>query len=212
MDIVVRYHRLRLCLDASRWVCCMALPFRRSRSCRGVTLRFGQRARRRCCNWCLSAQPRGVRRWDTEANSLGGVTRDRGPSPRQGHASTFQCVRTLGTSDVKRRHVIARLIRESHGSREYSPGARIGVSVHIWYLERYQTTTSCWLGRKDSNLQPSDPESAALPLRHSPIKRSGPAAYSSQPLKRPFHRFSTRFPHLWSPTVQIPPTGPAGAS
>src|SRR5205809_6632025 len=25
-----------------------------------------------------------------------------------------------------------------------------------------------WLGRKDSNLQPSDPESAALPLRHSP--------------------------------------------
>src|SRR5260370_41077485 len=67
-----------------------------------------------------------------------------------------------------------------------------------------------WLGRKDSNLQPSDPESAALPLRHSPIKRSGPAAYSSQPLKRPFHRFSTPFPHLWSPTAQIPPTGPAG--
>lgn len=27
---------------------------------------------------------------------------------------------------------------------------------------------SQWLGRKDSNLQPSDPESAALPLRHSP--------------------------------------------
>ena len=28
-----------------------------------------------------------------------------------------------------------------------------------------------WLGRKDSNLQPSDPESAALPLRHSPTGR-----------------------------------------
>src|SRR5438445_5969786 len=53
----------------------------------------------------------------------------------------------------------------------------------------------CWLGRKDSNLQPSDPESAALPLRHSPSKRSGPAAYSSQPLKCPFspvlHTLST---------------------
>ena len=35
----------------------------------------------------------------------------------------------------------------------------------------------CWLGRKDSNLQPSDPESAALPLRHSPSKRSGPAVF-----------------------------------
>ena len=33
-----------------------------------------------------------------------------------------------------------------------------------------------WLGRKDSNLQPSDPESAALPLRHSP---TGRAAYSN---------------------------------
>jgi hypothetical protein len=33
-----------------------------------------------------------------------------------------------------------------------------------------------WLGRKDSNLQPSGPEPAALPLRHSPIGR---AAYSS---------------------------------
>ena len=31
-----------------------------------------------------------------------------------------------------------------------------------------RTKTYCWLGRKDSNLQPSDPESAALPLRHSP--------------------------------------------
>ncbi len=29
-----------------------------------------------------------------------------------------------------------------------------------------------WLGRKDSNLQPSDPESAALPLRHSPKTRA----------------------------------------
>src|SRR5207253_2978765 len=27
-----------------------------------------------------------------------------------------------------------------------------------------------WLERKDSNLQPSDPESAALPLRHSPSR------------------------------------------
>ena len=34
-----------------------------------------------------------------------------------------------------------------------------------------------WLGRKDSNLQPSDPESAALPLRHSP---SWPAASHSK--------------------------------
>src|SRR5450756_712598 len=31
-----------------------------------------------------------------------------------------------------------------------------------------RTCTLSWLGRKDSNLQPSDPESAALPLRHSP--------------------------------------------
>ena len=31
-----------------------------------------------------------------------------------------------------------------------------------------RTCTGEWLGRKDSNLQPSDPESAALPLRHSP--------------------------------------------
>ena len=39
-----------------------------------------------------------------------------------------------------------------------------------------RTCTRRWLGRKDSNLQPSDPESAALPLRHSP---TGRAAYSS---------------------------------
>ena len=31
-----------------------------------------------------------------------------------------------------------------------------------------QAKMANWLGRKDSNLQPSDPESAALPLRHSP--------------------------------------------
>jgi len=49
-------------------------------------------------------------------------------------------------------------------------------------------------------------------LRHSPSKRSGPAAYSSQPLGRSFHGFCTCFPHLWSPTVETPPTGPAGAS
>jgi hypothetical protein len=67
-----------------------------------------------------------------------------------------------------RRHPIAHLIRESRGSRESEHGAQIRVSVHISYLERHPTTISCWLGRKDSNLQPSDPESAALPLRHSP--------------------------------------------
>src|SRR5438552_932270 len=37
-----------------------------------------------------------------------------------------------------------------------------------------RTSTSCWLGRKDSNLQPSDPESAALPLRHSPSRAQQP--------------------------------------
>src|ERR1700719_2754004 len=31
-----------------------------------------------------------------------------------------------------------------------------------------RTSHGWWLGRKDLNLQPSDPESAALPLRHSP--------------------------------------------
>ena len=36
------------------------------------------------------------------------------------------------------------------------------VSVHISYFERDLTTISCWLGRKDSNLQPSDPESVVL--------------------------------------------------
>src|SRR5258708_11823005 len=40
-----------------------------------------------------------------------------------------------------------------------------------------------WLGRKDSNLQPSDPESAALPLRHSPsrVSTARPGAYSKNP-------------------------------
>src|SRR3989449_11479621 len=38
-----------------------------------------------------------------------------------------------------------------------------------------------WLGRKDSNLQPSDPESAALPLRHSPSARTrGRANHSKE--------------------------------
>src|SRR5438874_6609521 len=57
-----------------------------------------------------------------------------------------------------------------------------------------------WLGRKDSNLQPSDPESAALPLRHSPNARlssvlgrlssSRPAAHSKWPLRlRPLAPF-----------------------
>src|SRR5260370_8968193 len=31
-----------------------------------------------------------------------------------------------------------------------------------------KTLLALWLGSKDSNLQHSDPESAALPLRHSP--------------------------------------------
>src|SRR5947207_15974217 len=47
-------------------------------------------------------------------------------------------------------------------------------------LTEYDATISVcerheWLGRKDSNLQPSDPESAALPLRHSPSPSSARA-------------------------------------
>ena len=110
--------------------------------------------------------------------------------------------RIVATSPrVMRRHPIARLICESRGSRESEHAHESRVSAHISYFERHQTTTCWWLGRKDSNLQPSDPESAALPLRHSPIKRSGPAAYSSQPPKRPF----TGFPHAFHTCGRLPP-------
>src|SRR5487761_434654 len=88
-----------------------------------------------------------------------------------------------------RRHPIAHLIRESRGSRESEHGARIRVCVHILYFEPHPTTIPCWLGyrpcwlgKRDSNLQPSDPESAALPLRHSP---TGRAAYSNDAQSTP---------------------------
>ena len=54
-----------------------------------------------------------------------------------------------------------------------------------------------WLGRKDSNLQPSGPEPAALPLRHSPTDR---AAYSS--LRS---GFPPRVPGLAKPAPVPPP-------
>src|SRR5260370_8864244 len=96
---------------------------------------------------------------------------------------------------------MARAGRESRGSRESEPGGRLRISVHISYFERRLTTLSCWLGRKDSNLQPSDPESAALPLRHSPINQFGPAPYSTQPLKPLF----TGFPHAFHTGRPLPP-------
>src|SRR4029077_7606979 len=64
-----------------------------------------------------------------------------------------------------------------------------------------RTCTIWWLGRKDSNLQPSDPESAALPLRHSPNLWSGPAAYSSQ---RPNPPLITGFPHAFHTCGRLP--------
>src|SRR5579859_3748362 len=47
-----------------------------------------------------------------------------------------------------------------------------------------------WLGRKDSNLQPSDPESAALPLRHSPKARQSQMLEATPKLRAPI--LSTR--------------------
>ena len=64
-----------------------------------------------------------------------------------------------------------------------------------------------WLGRKDSNLQPSDPESAALPLRHSPTG-FGSAAYSNQrPNGRPV--LASGCPHALPslPSVAYPRMG-----
>ena len=80
----------------------------------------------------------------------------------------------------------------------------IGQSTGV-RLGRVVAGKEVWLGRKDSNLQPSDPESAALPLRHSPSKRSGPAAYSSQRLKRRFDKpLSGRVFHKLSTPVVAP--------
>src|SRR5947209_10190474 len=55
----------------------------------------------------------------------------------------------------------------------------------VWRPQRRAPTRTRgglgWLGRKDSNLQPSDPESAALPLRHSPSARTrGRANHSKE--------------------------------
>ena len=43
---------------------------------------------------------------------------------------------------------IARLIRESRRTLESEHGARIRVSVHISYFDRYQPTTSCVAGEE----------------------------------------------------------------
>jgi hypothetical protein len=48
------------------------------------------------------------------------------------------------------------------------PGYQVPVCVSARESGDRQRANRRWLGRKDSNLQPSDPESAALPLRHSP--------------------------------------------
>src|SRR5579859_4845933 len=52
-----------------------------------------------------------------------------------------------------------------------------------------------WLGRKDSNLQPSDPESAALPLRHSPKARPSQTLEATPKLRAPILR-TRRHPNL----------------
>jgi hypothetical protein len=50
--------------------------------------------------------------------------------------------------------------------------------IRIRNLDFCGQNSEAWLGRKDSNLQPSDPESAALPLRHSPSEPIGPPILS----------------------------------
>src|SRR2546423_750720 len=51
----------------------------------------------------------------------------------------------------------------------------VGTLLSEQFADRKPVVGGCWLGRKDSNLQPSDPESAALPLRHSPSPSSARA-------------------------------------
>src|SRR5260370_910559 len=46
--------------------------------------------------------------------------------------------------------------------------SRLSRLVQISRLQPYSTPTNCLLGRNDSNLQPSHPESSALTVRHSP--------------------------------------------
>jgi hypothetical protein len=112
-----------------------------------------------------------------------------------------------------RRHPIAHLIRESRGSRESEHGARIRVFVYISYLEAHPTTISCWLGRKDSNLQPSDPESAALPLRHSP-SFAPPSLFQLPPgvWSRPPGRERQRACNGYLPADHQPALFPAGGT
>src|SRR5215472_16348120 len=80
-----------------------------------------------------------------------------------------------------RHHCLVSLL--THAQVPHEPDCRESTELGVVYQPKLcrpsadavftsisRSHTWLWLGRKDSNLQPSDPESAALPLRHSPIR------------------------------------------
>src|SRR5439155_12957860 len=88
------------------------------------------------------------------------VARARGARGRGAGASFPHAARATATRATHPRLLIERAIE----------AANVAPPCELRKKDRQKYWLGYWLGRKDSNLQPSDPESAALPLRHSPTR------------------------------------------
>ena len=110
-----------------------------------------------------------------------------------------------------RQHCLVPLLSHAHlpHARERDKSAEVAVTHHPKVSDTSadglfgpvsRTCTRLWLGRKDSNLQPSDPESAALPLRHSPS-----SARLQMRLRRRCERQFYAGPRRETSRVNVPP-------